>query len=64
MAPRFFYGRHPECSECKHFKPDTSSVHCLGCGAGEFFEEKIDDHTPDDEELMEMFSHMGNSDYE
>jgi hypothetical protein len=53
-----FNGRHPECRDCKFFRPNIGSVHCLPCGAGEFFEEKIDDHQPDEEELMILFTHM------
>lgn len=54
----YFTGRHPECIDCKHFKPNSGSVHCLSCGAGEFFEEKIHDEQPDDEELMDIFAYM------
>ena len=50
-----FQGRHPECKDCKHFRPHTGSVHCLNCDAGEFFEEKINDQQPSDQELLNYY---------
>jgi hypothetical protein len=61
MGPPFkerFTGRHPECRQCVHFKPNAGSIHCLNCGAGEFFEEKVDDEGPDEDDLRIIFSSM------
>jgi hypothetical protein len=56
-----FVPPHDECKDCKFFRPRVGNVRCLDCGGGEFFEEKIDDHAPDDDELMILFSHMSDS---
>jgi hypothetical protein len=53
-----FIPRHPECKICVHFRPETGSVHCLDCGAGENFEENIDDQQPDDDALMAIYANM------
>lgn len=53
-----FTPKYPECTICKNYRPETGHVRCLPCGAGEFFEEKIDDRHPDNWVLMEMFKNM------
>jgi Zn ribbon nucleic-acid-binding protein len=50
--------RYPECKDCKHFDPTTLSIKCLRCGAGEYFEERIDDDDPSDEEMMILYGKM------
>jgi hypothetical protein len=62
----YFPPKFPDCTSCKIYRPETGAVKCLSCGAGEFFEEKVDDHQPNDNELMEMFRNMrgGNGDDE
>jgi len=54
----YFPPKFPECRDCKFFRPETGSVRCLPCGAGEYFEEKIEDRQPNVDELMEMFKNM------
>jgi hypothetical protein len=51
--------RFPECIDCKFFKPKRGSAECFSCGAGEYFEPKVDDSDPDDNELMRAFGEMG-----
>ncbi len=58
-APRF-----SECRECRFYRYGNTSSKCGGCGAGEFFEEVIDDFEPDDAELMEAFRSMTRDDDE
>lgn len=50
--------RHPECRDCRFFKPGRASAKCLPCGAGEFFEEKIEPRELSDNELMELYAGM------
>jgi hypothetical protein len=50
--------RHPECRECKFFQQNRVNGRCIPCGAGEFFEERIRDMRPNDNELMKMFANM------
>jgi hypothetical protein len=59
-----FKPRHRDCPACKHFRPDRVSATCLPCGAGEFFEERIDeeDDEPSDGFLMTIYAGM--SDYD
>jgi hypothetical protein len=54
----YFPPKFPDCTDCKFFKPETGSVRCLKCDVGEYFEPKIDDRQPDEEELMIIFSKM------
>lgn len=54
--------RHPECLQCRKFDPERLNRHCLPCGAGEFFEEKVDDDSPDDQDLMGMYEGMMDND--
>jgi len=55
--------RHPECRECKFFSSSGINGRCTPCGSGEFFEEKVNDRPPTDNELMRMFANMtGHSD--
>lgn len=64
MRKKPYEGRHPECVDCAFFKPSGPSVQCLGCGAGEFFEEAINDAmTADEEEMRRVFKQM-DRDYE
>jgi hypothetical protein len=51
--------RFPECIDCKFFRPNRGSPECFSCGAGEYFEAKVDDSDPDDNELMKAFGAMG-----
>jgi len=50
--------RFPECIDCLFFRPSKGSAECLKCGAGEYFEPKIDDSDPDDNDLMSEFRKM------
>lgn len=50
--------RHPECRDCKFFNPNQVNRRCISCGVGEFFEERIIDRPPTDNELMKMFAAM------
>jgi hypothetical protein len=50
--------RHPDCTDCKFFNRHRVNTRCVPCGAGEFFEEKIVDRAPNDNELMIMFAGM------
>lgn len=38
-----FDGRFPDCMDCANFNPSKIKAKCFNCGAGEFFEEIIDD---------------------
>lgn len=54
IEPRF-----PECRECRFYSPRKFLSICLRCGAGEYFEERIDDPAaPTDGELMNLYRKM------
>lgn len=55
----FVKQRHDECTDCRFFNPNRPSRKCLPCGSGEFFEERITDRAPTDNELMKIYSKMG-----
>jgi hypothetical protein len=61
-----FKPRHKDCPSCKHFKVDRPSAKCLPCGAGEFFEERVDEDNgePSDSFLMAIYAGMSDHDYE
>lgn len=44
-----------ECTSCKFFNAEREHRNCKHCGVGEFFEEKVSDRAPTDDELMMMF---------
>jgi hypothetical protein len=55
----FVKPRHDECKGCKFFNPNRPARECLPCGNGEFFEARIRDRAPTDNELMKMYAGMG-----
>lgn len=61
-----FKPRHKDCTSCKYFRPDRASAKCLPCGAGEFFEERVDadNDEPSDAFLMSIYAGMSDYDYE
>jgi hypothetical protein len=56
--------RHPECRDCKFFSSTSVSSRCLPCGAGEFFEEGIEERTPGIDELFKTFRIMSEFNYD
>jgi hypothetical protein len=56
--------RFSECRECKFFKPFVNTRRCKQCGAGEFFEEKINENFPNADDLMDIFKDMSEEDYD
>lgn len=57
IKPRF-----DDCKQCRFFRPNVASRRCISCGSGDFFEERIDDRPPRDDELMEIYAGMENND--
>jgi hypothetical protein len=55
----FIKQRHDGCTDCRFFNPNRPSRKCLPCGSGEFFEERVTDRAPTDNELMKLYSKMG-----
>lgn len=56
--PRFL-----ECRDCKFYRVARPPFPlCLRCGAGEYFEEKNEDYTPSDNDLMEIYRKMDHED--
>lgn len=47
--------RFPECRDCRFFRYGNTSPKCGDCGAGESFEEIIDEFDPDEDDLMQAF---------
>jgi len=56
-----FHGRFLECRDCRFLLRDRPSPICVRCGAGEFFEERIDDRQPTESELMKILKGMGDA---
>lgn len=49
---------HDECRLCRWFSRKGPGVRCKLCGAGEFFEERISDEAPSNDDLMKVYEHM------
>lgn len=55
--------RHDECRTCVFFNARRLSAKCLRCGAGEFYEERVEEQAlPDEDELRELFSKVRTDD--
>jgi hypothetical protein len=51
--------RHDDCRRCVFWNARRLNVNCLRCGAGEFFEEKVEEKAlPDADELQEIVAGM------
>ncbi|SER26497.1 hypothetical protein SAMN05216548_11425 [Faunimonas pinastri] len=59
-----FKPKFEDCRDCRFYSPSRPSPLCVRCGAGEFFEERIDDDLPDERELMTYLSRMEDNDDE
>ena len=46
--------KFPDCIGCKFYSTKFTRPECGECGAGEFFEPKINTRQPSREELMDM----------
>ncbi|WLR90981.1 hypothetical protein [Shinella zoogloeoides] len=46
--------KFPECTGCRFFSAKFERPECRECGAGEFYEEKINTRQPSRDELMDM----------
>lgn len=54
--------KFPECPSCKWFfrKALNTTARCRACDTGEFYEPRVDDSAPTDNELMYIFARMPN----
>lgn len=53
IEPRF-----PECCDCRFYSPRKFLARCLGCGAGEYFEERTEAHELTENEAMDLYRKM------
>lgn len=44
-----------DCTGCRYFNPRIVRPECRACGAGEFFEPKINTRQPSNEELWDIY---------
>jgi len=58
MSEFDFEPKFKDCTDCKNFRRFIPQRICGQCGSGEFFEEKLDDSMPSDDELMKIYSKM------
>lgn len=55
------YARHPECPSCVHYSPKRIGATCIPCGAGEFFEERVDQHDYSESKMLINMANMKDS---
>lgn len=59
MKPKF-----DECTDCRYFiaRGKVANPICGECGSGQFFDERVRERRPSDNELMNMFGRMHDDD--
>lgn len=57
-----FEPKFSDCLGCRFFLRNAiiEPKRCQACGVGEYFEPRVHDEQPDDNELMRMFARMEN----
>lgn len=53
---------HDECHQCRRYRKSSARTVCGFCDFGEFFEARVDDGRPSEDDLMKFYGELTDED--